>query len=284
MIWPNTWNITTFDAVPNLWNLNDLLEPCFPRLWNAVLQWLSVTTGDENRQKRLLELQGPTYVQEIWNFSTNDFTININLWWMITLISFPSWENDGVVYKKFLLSLNSLWVSPYANGKVAWVCLRWLCRPDLLKWELKPHFKGLLSRILFASAQAHCPHAGHLRSWEGVVWFHETCCCQCRWRNATLWVYGSSNSVFCLPHTNSQLHAYLWTVISKGEKIIFWLSLKYKWGLFLRYLLIYRWVHSLASHSSLDKGIRNDSVVIRDGDGGNVFPHWLLRYSFIEHQ
>lgn len=181
MLWP-------FDAVPNLWNLNDLLEPCFPHLWNAVLQWLSVTTGDESRQKRLLELQGPTYVQEIWNFSTNDFAININLWWMITLISFPSWENDGVVYKKFLLSLNSLWVSPYANGKVAWVCLRWLCRPDLLKWELKPHFKGLLSRILFASAQAHCPHAGHLRSWEGVVWFHETCCCRCRWRNATLWV------------------------------------------------------------------------------------------------
>lgn len=185
-----------------------------------------------------LELQGPTYIQEIWNFSTNNFTIKINLWWMMHLISFSWWEKDEVVCKKFLLYLNSLWVSPYANGKVAWDCLRWLCRPDLLKWEMKPHFKGLLRGRLFARAQARCPHAGRLRSWEGVVWFYETCCCQCRWRNATLWVYGSNSSVFCLPRTNSQLHAYLWTVMPKGEKMNSTRKLfsdflsKYKWPCF----------------------------------------------------
>lgn len=49
---------------------------------------------------------------------------------------------------KFLLILKPCEFSPYANCEVVWDYLRGLCRPDLLKWELKLHFKGLLSHTL----------------------------------------------------------------------------------------------------------------------------------------
>lgn len=157
---------------------------------------------------------------------------------LLLMLTFDEWYLSYFIFSmrkrwgcphKVSSHLNSLRVSSYANGKVAWDCLRWQCRPDLLKWELKAHFKGLLCHMLFASAQTHCPHAGCLRPWEGVVWFYEMCCCQCRWRNATLWVYGS-NSVFCLPRTNSQLHAYLSTFFfQKGRK----------WNLQTKYFLTF---------------------------------------------
>lgn len=239
-------------------------------------------TGDESRHTESPWTTSPTYIHGIWNFSTNHFATNINLWWMVSL-----WEKEGVVCTKFLLILTL-----YANGEAAWDCLRWLCRPDLLKWELKSHFKGLLSHILFASAQAHCPHAGRLRLWEGVVWFHETCYCQCRWRNAT-------RSEFMVPATPSSAchvstHSCMLIFGFLFQKERKWnLQAKYcltffqsTHGIFFssRYLPIHWKFHSLTFFSPFEKGGGNDSVVNRDGHGADIFPDWLLGLSFIEQQ
>lgn len=117
---------------------------------------------------------------------------------------------------KFLFILTPCEFSPYANGEVVWDFLRGLCRPDLLKWDLKLHFKGLLSHTLSV-----CRLTAHM--WA-------TCVFGQGWCDSMKHVSTDGEmplslefmvpmTVFCLPHTNSQLYAYLWNYFSlKGRK------------------------------------------------------------------
>ena len=78
-------------------------------------------------------------------------------------------------------------------------------------------FKGLITHIPLASDRI-ISHVGAVFR-EEVVWLYESCCCQYRWRNATLPEFTAPVTLSCTAYVNPQLHVMPSNSGPKDEKI-----------------------------------------------------------------
>ena len=126
--------------------------------------------------------------------------------------------------KRMWWSTNFLLVLTLLNSSFwgGWGCVGWArvavwARPSKVRTDAL-HSKGL-------SLTSHLPATGSYLTWglsvfkEEVVWLYESCCWQCRWRNATLPEFTAPVTLSWTAYVNPQLHAMPSNSGPKDEKI-----------------------------------------------------------------
>lgn len=100
---------------------------------------------------------------------------------------------------------------------MGWARVAVWARPSKVRTDAL-HSKGL-------SLTSHLPATGSYLTWglsvfkEEVVWLYESCCCQYRWRNATLPEFMALVTLSCTAYVNPQLHVMPSNSGPKDEKI-----------------------------------------------------------------
>lgn len=136
---------------------------------------------------------------------------------------FPLEKKNVVVYKAFSC-FNILSTPLYGDGENVWDCPgRGGCVGKTFqseKWCLT--FKGLITHIPLASNRI-TSHVGVVCVFreEKMVWFHDSCCHHCRWRNATLQEFTALMTLSCITYVfvNSPLYADAFEHVSTRKKI-----------------------------------------------------------------
>lgn len=149
--------------------------------------------------------------------------VGTNNEWHLTVILFSPWGGgkNAVVYKVFSC-FNTQSIPLYGDGENVW---DWPGRGGCVgktfqseKWCLT--FKGLIAHIPLASNRitSHVGAACVFR--EEVVWFYDSCCHHCRWRNATLQEFMALMTLSCITYVyvNSQLCADAFEHVSTRKK------------------------------------------------------------------
>lgn len=163
-------------------------------------------------------------MQEIILFSTGSFIMSSGQQKYISRWSYFLHEKKKVVVYKVFSCFNTLSISLYGDGENVW---DWPGRGGCVgktfqseKWCLT--FKGLITHIPLASNRI-TSHVGAVCVFrEEVVWFYDSCCHHCRWRNATLQEFTALMTLSCITYVyvNSQLYADAFGHLSQpGKKI-----------------------------------------------------------------
>lgn len=147
-------------------------------------------------------------------------------------------------------------------------------------------FKGLITHIPLASNRI-TSHVGAVCVFrEEVVWLYESCCHQCRWRNATLHELTVPVTLSYTTYVNSQLYADVFELLSQRGKNKIWRATFSHFPSsqsaisFQDTFPIPQNTNSLVFLSSLDKESGNDGMFDRGGSGTNIFTNWLLKWGF----
>ena len=167
---------------------------------------------------------------------------------------------------------------------MGWARVAVWARPSKVRTDAL-HSKGL-------SLTSHLPATGSYLTWglsvfrEEVVWLYESCCCQYRWRNATLPEFTAPVTLSCTAYVNPQLHVMPSNSCPKDEKIKpedehFLTFLSFRRGLFSKIPSLYPqtqipWYVSLL----LTKKKCKRGRVNRGGNEANLFAVCLLKFRF----